>query len=954
MFQKIQKNPLWGYLVRYNRRVILMPQDYNSTLNLPKTQFPMRANLPSKEEETFKFWEENKIYEKLMEKNKDKPLYVLHDGPPYANGNIHMGHALNKVLKDFVIRYKNMTGFKAPFIPGWDTHGLPTELKARAKAGVNNSEEVDDITLRKLCKEFVLDYIDDQRNQFKRLGILADWNNPYITLDKNFEAKQIEVFADMADKGYIYRGLKPVYWCSDCKTALAEAEIEYGNDKCYSIYVKFKVKEDNGKLEKLGADLSKTYFVIWTTTTWTLPGNVAICVGPRFNYVLLNCDDEYYIMAEELYENAMELAGKENYKVLGTFKGSELEYMVASHPFLNRDSLVIVGDHVTLESGTGCVHTAPGHGLEDYEVCKNYKELPMIVPVDANGNLTADAGKFSGLNINEANKPIADDLKENGLLFAIKKLEHQYPHCWRCKKPVIFRATKQWFCSVDAFKERAIDEIKKVKWIPSWGEDRITSMVRDRKDWCISRQRKWGVPIPIFFCKDCGEPLINKKAMLKVADLFKSYGSDAWFTLEASEFLKGEFSCLKCGSHDFIKEKDIMDVWFDSGSSHEAVCGLRPELGLPADLYLEGADQYRGWFQSSLLTSVATKGVAPYKSVVTHGWVVDGEGKKMSKSLGNGIEPHEIIEKYGSDILRLWVASADYHSDIRVSHEILKQLSESYRKIRNTARYILGNLYDFNPNKDMVPIDDLLPFDKWAIVKLNEVIDKSIKGYQNFEFYQVYHAIHNFCVVDMSNFYLDVLKDRLYVEAFDSDSRRKAQTTIYLILDSIVKLIAPILSYTSDEIWQFMPHKTLDDLSNVLFNEMPLRFNISVEDGFIDKWDKIEKIRVDVQKALELSRKDKLIGSSLAAKVVIYCQGELFDFMNSVKSDLKEIFIVSDVELINGNSGTFKGEVVKDLSITVLKASGEKCERCWSFSDTVGKNSYSEQICSRCATILKK
>lgn len=929
-----------------------MSQDYNSTLNLPKTDFPMRANLPTNEAETFKLWEENNIYEKLMKKNEGRPLYVLHDGPPYANGNIHMGHALNKVLKDFVVRYKNMSGFKAPFVPGWDTHGLPTELKARSKAGVNSSEELDDVTLRTMCKEFVLGYIDDQRNQFKRLGILADWEKPYITLDKEFEAKQIEVFAEMADKGHIYRGLKPVYWCSECKTALAEAEIEYATDSCYSIYVKFKVKDDKGKLAQMGADLAQTFFVIWTTTTWTLPGNVAICVGPTFNYVLVRCNGEFYIMAEALYKNVMNTAGLENYEVIGVLKGSDLEYMVAHHPFLQRDSLVIVGDHVTLDSGTGCVHTAPGHGVEDYEVCRNYKELPMVVPVDDSGKLTDEAGQFAGLHINEAGKLIASKLREDGALMAVKKLEHQYPHCWRCKEPVIFRATKQWFCSVDAFKDQAIEEIKRVKWLPSWGEDRITSMVRDRKDWCISRQRKWGVPIPIFFCKECGEPLINKDAMLKVADLFRLQGSDAWFTHEADEILNGEFTCPHCGSRDFTKEKDIMDVWFDSGSSHESVCATRANLRVPADLYLEGADQYRGWFQSSLLTSVATRGTAPYKTVVTHGWVVDGEGKKMSKSLGNGIEPGEIIAKYGSDILRLWVASADYHADIRVSHEILKQLSEAYRKIRNTARYILGNLYDFDPQKDMVSLNDLLPFDKWALMKLDTVIDKAVKGYENFEFHQVYHAIHNFCVVDMSNFYLDVLKDRLYVEAADSASRRKAQTTMYLILDALVKLIAPILSYTSDEIWKFMPHKPSGDLNSVLFNEMPSKVGLEMNDEFISKWDRIEKIRADVQKALELARKEKLIGSALGAKVTLFCDEDLYAFMESIKAELKELFIVSGVELVRGSEGTFVGENVSGLSITVSKADGEKCERCWSFSDTVGKNSTNEKICARCAAVL--
>ena len=615
-----------------------MAQDYNNTLNLPKTDFPMRAGLPKSEPLMLKHWEESSVYEKLMEKNEGKPLFVLHDGPPYANGNIHLGTALNKVLKDIIVRYKNMSGFKAPYVPGWDTHGLPTELKARKKAGVGNSTTIDDIELRKICREFALGYIDDQRNQFKRLGGIGEWNNPYITLQHEFEAKQIEIFSEMACKGYIYKGLKPVYWCPECETALAEAEIEYAEDPCHSIYVKFKVTDDMGKLKALGADLDKTYFVIWTTTTWTLPANVAICVGPRFNYALVKSGDEYFVMAEELYASAFEAAGITDYEVVGTIMGSELEYMKTAHPFIDRTSLVIVGDHVTLESGTGCVHTAPGHGLDDYEVCRNYPEIPIVVPVDAHGKLTEEAGQFAGLTTEEANKPIAQHLEKIGALFALKKIIHQYPHCWRCKKPVLFRATEQWFCSVEDFKDEAVEAIKGVKWIPGWGEDRIINMVRDRKDWCISRQRKWGVPIPIFFCKECGEPYINKEAMMAVSELFRQEGSDAWYKKSASEILPEGTRCPKCGGTDFDKEKDIMDVWFDSGVTHAAVCGQRPNLRRPADLYLEGADQYRGWFQSSLLTSVATTGEAPYKAVVTHGWVVDGEGKKMLKWLSMTVQ----------------------------------------------------------------------------------------------------------------------------------------------------------------------------------------------------------------------------------------------------------------------------------------------------------------------------
>lgn len=922
-----------------------MPQDYNATLNLPKTEFPMRAGLPKSEPETLKRWEQEKIYEKLMEKNEGKPLFVLHDGPPYANGNIHLGTSLNKVLKDIIVRYKNMSGFKSPYVPGWDTHGLPTELKARAKAGVENSTTISELEIRKICREFALGYLDDQRNQFKRLGVIGEWDNPYITLLPEFEAKQIEIFAEMACKGYIYKGLKPVYWCPDCKTALAEAEIEYAEDPCHSIYVKFKVNDDQRKLKALGIEPEKCYFVIWTTTTWTLPGNVAICLGPDFDYSIIKCGDEYYIMAEALAADAMKEAGKEDYEVVGTMKGIEFEYMKAQHPFLDRESLVIVGDHVTLESGTGCVHTAPGHGVEDYDVCKNYPEIPIVVPVDADGRLTEEAGQFAGLLTGDANKPIAQHLDSIGALFALKKIIHQYPHCWRCKNPVLFRATDQWFCSVEDFKDEAVKAINEVEWIPGWGKDRITSMVKERKDWCISRQRKWGVPIPIFFCKDCGEPYIDRDAMMAVADLFRKEGSDAWFKYDASEILPEGTKCPKCGGTHFNKEQDIMDVWFDSGSSHAAVLEQRDYLKWPADLYLEGADQYRGWFQSSLLTSVATKGTAPYKAVLTHGWVVDGEGRKMSKSLGNGIDPQEIVEQYGADVLRLWVASSDYHADIRISKDILKQLSEAYRKIRNTARYILGNLNDFNPDTDMIDVKDLYPIDKWAIAKLNELNDKVRAGYDAYEFHQVYHSIHNFCVVDMSNFYLDVLKDRLYTEKADSASRRAAQTTIYMILDAMTRMISPILAYTSDEIWRYMPHGSNCDKECVLFNEMPAKVDVDIDAEFMARWDRIHELRDLVKKSIEVAVKNKLIKSSLESKIVLTCGGDNYEFVNSVLGELTAVFIVSKVELVKGDSD--------EINVVVEKAEGEKCERCWVYSDTVGQNSEHPTLCARCAEILK-
>lgn len=927
--------------------------DYNKTLNLPKTDFPMRASLPQREPEFLKKWNENDQYKKLMDYNEGKPLFVLHDGPPYANGDIHIGHALNKTLKDFIVRYKNMTGFKSPFVPGWDTHGLPTELAARKKAGITAESNISDLELRKICRDTALGYVNLQRESFKRMGIIAEWDNPYITLKKEFEQEQIKVFANMASKGYIYKGLKPVYWCSDCNTALAEAEIEYTEDPCHSIYVKFKVTEDFGKLTALGAELDKTYFVIWTTTTWTLPANVAICVGPNYEYSLLKANGEYYVMATDLAPVAMADAGITDYETVGIIRGDELEYMKTAHPFIDRTSLVIVGDHVTLESGTGCVHTAPGHGVDDFIVCKKYPEIPIVVPVDNKGVLTEEAGQFAGLTTEEANKPIAEYLDKIGALFALKKIKHQYPHCWRCHKPVIFRATSQWFCSVDDFKDAAVKAAEDVKWYPEWGKDRLQSMVLERADWCISRQRKWGVPIPVVYCKDCGKEIIDDGVMQKVSDIFGKEGSDAWYAHDAEYFLPEGFKCPHCGkSNGFDKESDIMDVWFDSGSSHAAVCRKRPYLKWPADVYLEGADQYRGWFQSSLLTSVAAGDGAPYKQIITHGWTVDGEGRKMSKSLGNGIAPQEIISKYGADILRLWVASADYHADIRISPEILKQISDNYRKLRNTARYCLGNLYDFDPDKDMVSNDELEELDKYALMKLDEVIAIARKGYDEYEYHTTAHALHNFCVVDMSNFYFDVLKDRLYTTAPDSKSRRAAQTVLYKVLDALTLILTPILAFTCDEIWTAMKHDKSRNPEGPLFNSIPTADYIETDEAFIAKWDRIHEIRTDVQKALELARNEKVIGKPLEAKVTLYADGELADFLKSELKSLPEIFITSAVEIADGE-GEFKGDV-KGLSITVNKADGEKCERCWKFSDTVGQDSEHPTLCAHCAETMKQ
>ena len=920
-----------------------MSVDYNSTMNLPKTDFPMRGNLPQKEPEMIKRWQDQKLYQKLMEKNEGLPLYVLHDGPPYANGDIHMGTALNKVLKDIIIKYKNMSGYKAPYIPGWDTHGLPIELKAMKKVGVENINSA--LDLRKVCKEFALHYVDVQRNEFIRLGSIGDYEHPYLTLQPKHEAEQIRIFGEMAKKDFIYKGLKPVYWCPECKTALAEAEIEYAEDPCNSIYVKFKVEDDGGKLAALNTELDKTYFVIWTTTTWTLPGNLAICLGPEYEYVAVHANGEYYIMAKELVESAMKAAGITEYTVSeASLKGKELEYIKYRHPFIDRVSPIIVGDHVTLESGTGCVHTAPGHGVEDFEVCVNhYPEIPIIVPVDGDGKLTEEAGEFCGLTTNDANKAILTKLTELNALFAVEKIIHQYPHCWRCKSPIIFRATEQWFCSIDGFKEDACKAIDTVQWIPEWGGDRIKGMVMDRSDWCISRQRTWGVPIPIFYCKHCGKPIINEDSINAIANLYEKEGSDAWYKYEANEILPEGFKC-ECGCTEFTKEMDIMDVWFDSGVSHAAVCNEEHGLRWPADLYLEGADQYRGWFQSSLLTSVAAKGRAPYKAVCTHGWVVDGEGKAMHKSLGNGMSPDEVTEKFGADILRTWVASSDYHADIRISQDILKQLSDAYRKIRNTARFILSNLGDFNPDTDSVSVEKLDGIDKWAMARMDEIIEKCKAAYDKFDFHIVYSTMRDFCTIDLSNFYLDILKDRLYVEKADSESRRAAQTVIYNILRTMTLYLAPVISFTAEEIWGYMPRSEKDDAESVFFNKLPEKSGVSADEEFMEKWEKIDELRDIVNKALEEARGQKLIGKSLEAKVTLNCGRDWYDFAKSVENDLVSAFIVSAVDV---EKSEFDG-----VNVKVEVAPGEKCERCWTHSDTVGKCAEHPTLCARCAEIV--
>ena len=922
-----------------------MPQNYNDTIHKMATPFEMRAGLPKKEPKMLEDWEKNHVYEKMIEHNADLPRFVLHDGPPYANGNIHMGTALNKIIKDIIIREKNMSGYCASYVPGYDTHGLPIELKALSSLG-DKKAGISKLELRKICKEFATEHIDVMNSQFARLGVQGDFANPYLTLRPEFEARQVEIFGEMAKKGYIYKGMKAVYWCPEDRTALAEAEIEYAEDECDSIYVRFKLTDDpNGVLAKYGIPLDKAWIVIWTTTTWTLPANVATCLNPSLEYAFVKIGDEYHLMAAGLVESTMKACHIEDYEVLEPrVLGSEFELMQYQHPFLDRKGLVILGDHVTLEGGTGCVHTAPGHGVEDFEVCVNhYPQVPVIVPVDDGGYLTEEAGKeFAGLKVWAANKVILEHIKQSGHLMGVQHITHQYPHCWRCHHPIIFRATEQWFCSIDKFREEAYKAIDEVKWQPAWGHDRMHGMVRDRSDWCISRQRVWGVPIPVFYCKNCGKYHITDASIKAVSDLFRKEGSDAWYKYDANEIMPKTEVC-ECGASDWEKDPDIMDVWFDSGSTWSAVCRERPELNWPADLYMEGADQFRGWFQSSLLTSVATQGVAPYKGVLCHGWVVDEQGKQMHKSAGNGVEPSEIIRDYGADIVRLWVASSDYTVDVRAGKNIFKQLSEAYRKMRNTARFMLGNIGDFNPATDMVAEDQLFEIDRWALKSCNSLTANVRAAYDNYDFSRAYHAIYNFCVIDMSNFYMDVIKDRLYCA--DEHARRCAQTALYRILVDFTKLGAPILCFTAQEIWSYIPK--LEGMQEyVCWERMPEAK--SDEDAAFDaKWAKIIVVRDDVKKVLEQARADKTIGSSLEAAVTLYCSDEMYDFLNAIPMDeLADLMIVSHVDLIKGEGGV-RG-LTEGLGMSVAHAAGNKCLRCWKFDTAVGEDG----LCPRCAKVL--
>ncbi|MFM1650523.1 isoleucine--tRNA ligase [Brevibacillus sp. B_LB10_24] len=919
--------------------------DYSKTLNLPKTDFPMRGNLPNREPEIQAHWEEMDIYARVQERTKGRPFFVLHDGPPYANGDIHIGHALNKILKDFIVRYKSMAGFHAPYVPGWDTHGLPIEQAIINAQGLDRRNiEVSDF--RKRCEEYAWSYIDKQRSQFKRLGVRGDWANPYVTLLPEYEARQIKVFGEMAKKGYIYKGLRSVYWSPSSETALADAEIEYKDKRSPSIYVNFMVKDGKGKLD------TETGVVIWTTTPWTIPANLAICVHPELEYSVVKADGAKYLLASGLVEAAAKEIGWESVEVMSTIKGSELEGVVTSHPFYDRESPLLLGEHVTLDAGTGCVHTAPGHGEDDFNVGMKY-DIGVLCPVDHEGKMTEEAPGFAGLFYDDANKAVTEKLKETGALLKLGFITHSYPHDWRTKKPVIYRATEQWFASIDGFRQQLLDAIKEVKWIPHWGETRLANMVADRGDWCISRQRVWGVPIPIFYCKSCNEAIINDQTIDHVSELFRQEGSQVWFSRDAAELVPHGLTCPSCGAKEFRKETDIMDVWFDSGSSHEAVLAERDDLVWPADLYLEGSDQYRGWFNSSLSTSVAVHGKAPYKGVLSHGFTLDGEGRKMSKSLGNVIVPQEVVDKLGADILRLWVASVDYQADQRISDAILSQIAEVYRKIRNTFRFLLGNLSGFEPAKDRVSYEQLSELDRFVLAKAAKVTDRVIKAYDEYQFHTVFHAVHNFCTIDLSAFYLDICKDRLYVEAPDSAKRRAAQTVMYDVLLDLVRLVAPIVPHTADEVWRYIPGVSeasvqLTDMPRS--NELHLAFGAEAE----AKWNDFLEVRNEVLKAMEEARRQKVFGNSVDAKLELYPGEKAFQTLTKM-DDLADLFIVAHVDLHSpAETAPAEAMALEGISVRVLPAEGVKCERCRIVKPDVGVNPAYPEACGRCASIVEE
>ena len=928
-----------------------MAQDFNATLNLPKTEFPMRAGLPKREPEMLKRWEELDVYHELLKKNEGKPRFSLHDGPPFSNGAIHMGHALNKALKDFIVRSYAMRGYWTPYIPGWDNHGMPIE-SAIIKEQKLNHKAMSVAEFRSACEAYAEKYIDIQRNGFKRLGVIGDWEHPYKTMNKGFEAEEVRIFGKMFLNGHIYKGLKPVYWCPKDETALAEAEIEYQDDPCTTVYVKFQMQDDLGKLSHV--DKEKLFFVIWTTTIWTLPGNLAIAMHPDEQYALVKASNgEIYIMAEPLVNRVMGIGGFDSYEILESHPGSFYENMLARHPFLDKSSRLLLADYVTMESGTGCVHTAPGFGADDYMTCMRYG-MEMVVPVDDQGRHTDYAGKYAGMETEESNPVILQDMKESGMLFASEEIVHSYPHCWRCKKPIIFRATPQWFCSVDSFKDEAIEACEHVRWLPEWGKDRIGAMIRERADWCISRQRRWGLPIPVFTCDDCKKPVCTEETIESVASVFEEKGSNAWFDLDAEDLLPKEFVCPHCGGKHFTKETDTLDGWFDSGSSHYAA--MKRDQGFwPSDMYIEGGDQYRGWFQSSLLVAVGALGMgAPYKECLTHGWTVDGEGKAMHKSLGNGIDPAELYQEFGADLIRLWAGSSDYHADVRCSKEIFRQLSQQYLKFRNTARYCLGNLNGFDADHLVNP-DEMQELDRWAITRLNTLMETVDKAYCNYEFHVVSHAINDFCVVDLSSFYLDIIKDRLYCEERDGLQRRSAQTALFLILRSMTKMFAPILAFTCDEIWLEMPHSKDEDTRNVLFNTMDTPYTeYALDAETMEKWDKLIALRDDINGVLETARAEKRIGKPLEAAVALCAADQSGEaVLNEVSGmNLKELLIVSSCMISEDTAEdaiTGAGNAYPGVKISVREAGGSKCPRCWVMTEDADPET---GLCPRCRRVV--
>lgn len=929
--------------------------EFKDTLNLPQTTLPMRANATVRELEIQKFWVENNIYEKMIGERDKTNSFVLHDGPPYLSSEkIHVGTALNKILKDILIKYKSQRGFYAPYVPGYDGHGLPIE-NAVVKTLKGGRHSISEAELRAKCREFAHKNLKGQESEFKRLGVLGNWEHPYLTINPEYEAEQVRVFGEMYKKGYIEKGLKPVYWCAACETALAEAEVEYADHTSTSIYVRFKFEDDAvQKIENiLGSKTDKDiYAIIWTTTPWTIPSNMAISMHPRFVYTFFEYKNDIYVVAEELLNSFLNDVewDEADIKVLGTCSGQDLELLNTKHPLLNRKSPIILGEHVTLDAGTGSVHTAPGHGLEDYEVGCKYG-IEVFSPLDGRGVWTDTVGidELVDVPYYKGNSMVIEMLQNCGALLKQQDIQHSYPHCWRCKKPVIYRATPQWFVKVDKFRDKALEAVHGVKWIPASGENRIGNMVEIRTDWCISRQRAWGVPIPIFYCEDCGEVICNDSTIENVAKMFEKESSDAWVKYSAEELLPEGFVCPKCGKKHFRKEKDIMDVWFDSGVSWRAVVEKRSEeLGhTPVDMYLEGSDQHRGWFQSSLLTSVATQGKAPYKQVLTHGFVFGEDGRKMSKSLGNFIRPDDIIKKYGADILRLWAASVDYRNDIKIGNNIVGQLVEIFKKTRNTARFLIGNLFDFNPETDYVEYDELKNIDKFALHKLNKLIEEVTVSFENYEFYKYFQSLQNFAAVDLSSFYLDIVKDRLYTAGKKSLSRRACQTVLFENLMALVKILAPVMPHQAEDIWQNVPEVQRGGLISILLSDWPVVNekwnNPQLEEDFT----KILKSREVVSRAIEPLRADKKVGSSL--EVAVWIKAENDAILKANEKDLADIYIVSQANLAKEKPEDVLNEYVEDgYTVWVTKARGEKCTRCWKYREL-----NSDGICPDCVEAIK-